>query len=125
MNFQRSPFFRQGRRYEFTGYVQELFRYRELLFTDNFSCGIRDRSGDHVIMIVDNQHALESIIEINQVLMVRVVCQYGRSYDVGQNYSPFEFRVFSFNSVMLTSMFYVPANSTYERRVFECEMEKD
>ncbi|XP_044594412.1 uncharacterized protein LOC123271894 [Cotesia glomerata] len=125
MNFQRSPFFRQGHRYEFTGYVQELFGYRELLFTDNFSFDIRDRSGDHVIMIVDNQHELESIIEINQVLMVRVVCQYGQSYDVGQNYSRFEFRVFSFNSVMLTSMFYVLANSTYERRAFECEMEED
>ncbi|KAH0534723.1 hypothetical protein KQX54_007348 [Cotesia glomerata] len=101
MNVNARPFFRQGRFYEFIGCVREIFGYREFLYTDHFFFGIYD-----------------------DVVKVSGVCLYGRSFNVSQDYSPFEFRVFSFAGFNPTHLFYNSRSRTMERRV-EAEMDVD
>ncbi|KAH0539954.1 hypothetical protein KQX54_010311 [Cotesia glomerata] len=126
MNVNARPFFRQGRLYEFIGCVRKIFGYREFLYTDHFSFGIYDDVGhSHVIMVVDVNHDLRHSIDINQVVKVSGVCLYGRSFDVSQDYSPFEFRVFSFAGFNPTHLFYNSRSRTMERRVVEAEMDVD
>ncbi|KAH0562765.1 hypothetical protein KQX54_000853 [Cotesia glomerata] len=110
----------------FIGCVREIFGYREYLFTDHFSFGIHDDVGhSHVIMVVDVNHDLRYSIDLRQVVKVSAVCLYGHSFDVSEDYSPFEFRVFSFAGFISTTLFYNLTSGTLESRVVESEMDVD
>ncbi|KAH0567883.1 hypothetical protein KQX54_015718 [Cotesia glomerata] len=126
MNLNKPPYFRQGKRYQFTGFVLKLFGYQRYVFNDYFSFGIRDSNGnDHVLLIIDNHHRLDSTFELNQVVEVTGICLYGHFFAVSENYSPYDFRAYNLNAVVPTNMYFVPATATYKQRIVQPEMDAD